>query len=391
MFDYIHTMDYRGMRGRRGILAAPGRIPVTEGGAVQLINEVSALVLVGILAWIPFVRMTPEYDNVVEVLGGRPAETSTTDPAELEALLADRTVLLIPEQYEAEEATLEDLGLAAARVLADFLARGGRIVGMTYSKGADDILRGAGLWDVVDGYDVTGAALAVAVSGHPLVEGVDARFDGADGSTDFSGLPDSAVVLVWDTFDKAPVVFTWETGGGAIIMLGFDLYAYEDATARIVRNAVGIAAQPVVSPLPRPDPDDILRDLGAADIEEILVDLGLTFDRRTDSRGDPYWVLYLDDLTVVLSVDDEVEGSPGRHQYLQLYAGWITEGGASCEVVNEWNYRTRGGRAYLDADGDVVLESDLYVRGGLTQEAIVQFFKRFERLAKAFEAHLAGE
>ena len=357
---------------------------------MQFINTVSVLVLAGILAWIPYVRTTPEYDNVVEILGGRPTETATTDPAELEALLAERTVLLIPEQQEADESTLEELGVAVARVLADFLARGGRIVGMTYSLGADDILRGAGLWDVADGYDVTGATLGVALPGHPLTEGVGATFEGADGSTDFFDLPNDAVVLVWDTFDEAPVVFTWETGGGTVVMLGFDLYEYEQATARLVRNAVGMVSEPVVSPPPSPDPGGVVRDLGAADIEEILVDLGLTFDRRTDSRGDPYWVLYLDELTVVLSVDDAVEGSPGRHQYLQLYAGWIAEGVVSCDLVNEWNYRTRGTRAYLDADGDVVLEADLYLRGGVTRETIVEFVERFERLAKAFEAHLAG-
>lgn len=342
-----------------------------------------------VLAWIPYVRMTPEYDHVVEALGGHPAQTATTGPEELEVALVGRTVLLIPEQQEVDEETLEALGLAVAAVLTDFLAQGGCIVGMSYSKGADDVLRGAGLWNVTDGYDVTGASLAVALSRHPLAAGVPAAFEGTDGSTDFSDLPDDAVVLVWDTFDEAPVVFTWETGGGTIIMLGFDFYAYTAATAQLLRNAIGVSA--VVVDRPDDVSNEVVRDLGVADIEAMLVDHRLTFDRRTDSYGDPFWVLYLDAATVLLFVDDEIEGATGRFQFLQLYAGWIAEGAVSCDLVNEWNRLTRGSRAYLDSAGDVVLEADLYLRGGVTWDTLRQFFERFERSIKRFETHVFGE
>lgn len=352
-------------------------------------TAMDAAVAADVLAWIPYVRITPEYDHVVEVLGGHLAHTATTDPEELRAALLGRTVLLIPEQQETDEETLEALGLAVAAALTDFLAQGGRIVGMSYSQGADDVLRGAGLWNVTDGYDVTGASLAVALPRHPLVGGVPVAFEGTDGSTDFLGLPDDAVVLVWDTFDEAPVVFTWETGGGTIVMLGFDLFEYTTATAQLLRNAIGVSA--VVGDRPDDVSNEVVHDLGVADIEEMLVDRGLTFDRRTDSYDDPFWVLYLDAMTILLFVDDETGEASGRFQFLLLYAGWVAEGAVSCDLVNEWNRLARGSRAYLDSAGDVVLEADLYLHGGVTRDTLRQFFDRFERSVSRFETHVFGE
>ena len=361
------------------------------GIMVGLVTFALAATAVGagdVLAWIPHVRMSPEYENIVAALGFEPTATATTDPGELACLLTGRSILLIPEQQETDEDTLEAVGLAVARVLADFLARGGRIVGMSYSRGAEDILRGAGLWAVNDGYDVTGAALAVAVPGHPLTAGVSPAFEGADGSTDFSGLPDDSVILVWDTFDRAPVVFTWQTGGGAVHMLGFDLFEYTPDTAQLLRNALGFATG---SPSGPPGGTEVVHDLGVPEIEEILVDLRLTFDRRTDSYGDPVWVLYLDDLAAVLSVDDAAGEAPGRFKYLCLYAGWITGGRVPCETVNAWNRLTRGSRAFVDDDGDVALETDLYVGDGVTLASVRAFVERFARLAGAFADYLAEE
>jgi len=337
-----------------------------------------------VVAWIPYARITPEYDNVVAILGFRPTETTTTDPAELDLLLAGRPVLLIPEQSEAEERALEELGLATATVLTGFLAQGGRIVGLTYSQGAEDILRGAGLWAVTDDYNVTGGDIAIALPTDPLARDVPARYEGPDGSTDFANLPRDAVVVAWDTVDEAPVVFRWETRGGTVVMLGFDCYEYNDATAQLLTNAVEVALGTPVEPAA----DNVVQDLGPADIEDILIQLGYTFDRRTDDYGDPAWVIYLNVATVALFVDDPVEDAPGRYQYLQLYAGWLTGGATPCEVVNAWNQAKRGSRAYLDEDGDVALEADLYLRGGVTRDTIAEFLERFERILPIFLDHL---
>lgn len=167
-------------------------------------------------------------------------------------------------------------------------------------------------------------------------------------------------------------------------MLGFDCYEYNDATAQLLTNAVEVALGTPVEPAA----DNVVQDLGPADIEDILIQVGYTFDRRTDDYGDPAWVIYLNVATVALFVDDPVEDAPGRYQYLQLYAGWLTGGATPCEVVNAWNQAKRGSRAYLDEDGDVALEADLYLRGGVTRDTIVEFLERFERILPIFLDHL---
>lgn len=340
-----------------------------------------------VLAWIPYVRVTPEYDNVVKILGFRPTETKTTDPAELELQLAEKSVLIIPEQQETDETSLEDLGNSVSDVLVGFLKRGGRIVGMTFGKGADDILRGAGIWSCGDGWDVRGANLAVALPGDPLADGVAPQFTGPDGSTDFSDVPEDATIVVWDPTDGAPVVFQWTSQGGTIVMLGFDFFAYNEATARLLRNAVQASAIDT-TPTPPVPTCAVHYDLSAADIERLLTEMKITFERGTDKVGDPYWSFPLEGTEVFLTVDDQTAEGSGRYQFLQFYVFFLKTPSPSCATINDWNLRKRGSRAYLDADNDPVLESDLYLRGGVTWDTIKQFVERFGASVKSFKSHI---
>ncbi len=382
------------MRVKRTVLclAVLGALGLGVAGAQPAAVDPST-----VLAWIPYVRVTPEYDNVVKVLGFRPVETKTTDPAELERLLTGKSVLLIPEQPEAETASLETMGKATGSVLRGFLARRGRIVGMTHAKGAEDILRGAGIWSCDDDYDMKDVDLAVAVAGHALVAGVPATFKGPDGSTDFAGVPSDAVIVVWDPRDRAPVVFQWSAHGGSIIMIGFDYFSFNDATAGILRSAVP-PSLPSLSPCPAcpscpacPPVTAVWTSVSVSDVERALSELGLAFERKTDKAGDPYWSFRTEGITVGLFVDDQTAKLSGAYQYLVLYAGWSTGGKGSCTEMNSWNLQKRGSRAYLDRDNDPGIEADLYLRGGVTWDAIKQFIERFRISVKAFETHIGAK
>jgi hypothetical protein len=52
--------------------------------------------------------------------------------------------------------------------------------------------------------------------------------------------------------------------------------------------------------------------------------------------------------------------------------------------INAWNQEKRFSRAYLDKDGDPVLESDLRLTDGVTRETVVSFLKIFEISLSAF-------
>lgn len=75
---------------------------------------------------------------------------------------------------------------------------------------------------------------------------------------------------------------------------------------------------------------------------------------------------------------------------LQLYYV-VTGGDWPLERINEWNRTRRLCRAYLDPDGDLVLESDLLSLGGLTDRQVVSFVAIFEKAVDMFVREVASE
>ncbi len=67
---------------------------------------------------------------------------------------------------------------------------------------------------------------------------------------------------------------------------------------------------------------------------------------------------------------------------LQLYAGFRKK--PSCGVINEWNKGKRFSRAYLDKEGDAVVESDMDLEGGATMNGIKVFIDTFKMTLGAF-------
>lgn len=349
-----------------------------------------------VLVWTPYVRLSPELENVRKILGGNLYETRTTSPSELQGLLVGKCVLIIPEQQEKGESDLEDLGRTMAGVLKPFLERGGTIIGMTYSKGAEDVLRGAGIWAVNDDYNMTGDSVSVAAADHPLAVGVAAKFVAPDGATDFSGLPTGAVVIVDDPRDGAPVVFQWQSGQGTVVMLGFDYYSYNDSTAALLQNAVKVACGTVVGPACPPCPPCTTQGTGVqvwsalttAEIERLLGELGYTFQRKADSTGDPMWTFTVEGTKVMLFVYSQTATGSGAYRSIQLAAAWSVTPKPSCTHINQWNADHRGSTAWLDSDGDPVLEANLYLRGGVSWENLKEFFRLWAVSLSAFKEHL---
>jgi hypothetical protein len=56
--------------------------------------------------------------------------------------------------------------------------------------------------------------------------------------------------------------------------------------------------------------------------------------------------------------------------------------------INEWNAGNRYSRAYLDKEGNAVLESDLDLGGGVSYGAVAEFFKTWVLSVKLFTQHI---
>ena len=67
---------------------------------------------------------------------------------------------------------------------------------------------------------------------------------------------------------------------------------------------------------------------------------------------------------------------------IQLHAGFKAQ--ADPDAVNAWNRDNRFGRAFLDSDGDPILQYDLDLEGGATERTIQEAVRTFRALLEDF-------
>ena len=70
------------------------------------------------------------------------------------------------------------------------------------------------------------------------------------------------------------------------------------------------------------------------------------------------------------------------------YTVFELEGPVSLERVNAWNATARHTRAYVNDQGQAVLECDLRLRGGVTSGSIYDFVDTFTRAVDGFARHI---
>lgn len=122
---------------------------------------------------------------------------------------------------------------------------------------------------------------------------------------------------------------------------------------------------------------DMLRNLSADDVESLLKDEGYSAVEilsesslrvRVDGRG--YLITIFDD------------GD------LQLYYG-ISGTNADMDDVNTWNRTKRLSRAYIDLEGDPVVESDLLADRGITRTQFANFMTVFHSTVSQFRDYVS--
>lgn len=72
---------------------------------------------------------------------------------------------------------------------------------------------------------------------------------------------------------------------------------------------------------------------------------------------------------------------------LQLRAGFSGFSKVELRHMNQWNKRYRFSKAYLDDDGDPLLEADLELTG-VTRETVVKFVQNFDDQSNLFFSYL---
>ena len=110
-------------------------------------------------------------------------------------------------------------------------------------------------------------------------------------------------------------------------------------------------------------------------IQQAFVQMEIGYEQGVDSNGEPIWMFSHRGITAMLLPHDRIE--PGAFGSLLLYAAWSTEMPFEFSIVNDWNRRARFGRAYVDDQGDPVIELDVLLSGGVTLETVKLYIDVF--------------
>jgi len=229
-----------------------GRIVVDVGGgrtaAVPLdhvaragFNDAEAGGRRHVVFWSEFADEDEELVHMVDALReGLPpgwrivADGQSAAIEDLDAALGEDGVLVIPEMesFDTEEAPE---AAALGRVLRGFLGRGGRVV----IAGTDDSTREywgeTGLFSL-ESSDVAEGSFRF-VPGHELAAGIGQSFDAVNATCAYT-TTDEGLVPVAREEGGAAAVLTKKVGRGSIVLLGMDFYVRDEATDRLLVNAV---------------------------------------------------------------------------------------------------------------------------------------------------------
>lgn len=120
----------------------------------------------------------------------------------------------------------------------------------------------------------------------------------------------------------------------------------------------------------------IIKTLSADQLMEVLSKEGLVPEKTKET----VIRVKMDQVGVLFFVSDSKEN-------IQAYAGFESDN-TTCAKVNQWNADKRFSRAYLDDDDDPVIELDLDLEGGITQERLIDFITTVRHSVAGFRKHI---
>jgi PKD repeat protein len=206
--------------------------------------EIIGLPATEILGWVPYADLSGEWPNMLDALSSQytyfnVTETTTLDPAELRSQLVGKHVFVAPESDDASEAELAAAGAAFSEVLREFAQGGGTVIvaGGYEGESMGSFLTSSELLDDTWAADYySSEALPVLDSSHPLASGLGPDVAAMDSTAAYQVGPE-ATVVVGDGSGNA-VVAARQMGAGAVVVIGYDYYAWDDSAAIILANAV---------------------------------------------------------------------------------------------------------------------------------------------------------
>jgi len=110
-------------------------------------------------------------------------------------------------------------------------------------------------------------------------------------------------------------------------------------------------------------------------VQQVLDEMELDYVVTLDEAADPVWTFTHSGILITMVTYDET--TAGSYVALLFYAGWAAGSEISLSAINDWNRRSRFGRAYVDETGDPAIELDLLLLGGVTAQTIREYIEVF--------------
>jgi hypothetical protein len=123
------------------------------------------------------------------------------------------------------------------------------------------------------------------------------------------------------------------------------------------------------------DDSDVIKDMSAGQVERIVK----SFQEGKDFRevADGVYAFNVDGIKMLIF---------NKGNTLQMHAGFSKK--VTLSRINEWNRTKRLSRAYADKEGDAIIEADLELTGGVTQQNVKEYMKTYVMSLKQFSKHL---
>jgi Putative bacterial sensory transduction regulator len=119
----------------------------------------------------------------------------------------------------------------------------------------------------------------------------------------------------------------------------------------------------------------LIATMTSEQFQKVIQAMGFECTRaKTDGKDDSFFTFRAEGYKVAAFFHDA--------SYLELYNAF-TDVNPTLATVNEWNQKNSFSRAYVDKDGNAVLENDFILTGGVSSDSVELFVKTFRGFCRA--------
>jgi len=133
-------------------------------------------------------------------------------------------------------------------------------------------------------------------------------------------------------------------------------------------------------------------DVSADQLEDILDRAAdaLSYERSVDGVGRPMWNVEDSEtgLRFKLYMYDDDESDPEAYESILARSGFGMPNPPTIWTINGFNQNKRFSRAFLNDDGDPIVEADLDLFAGVTEDVVLRFVMRFIVTLSEFAAYI---